>query len=211
MVTFNISLQRRRSDLGIEEYRQHWLHPHGPMTSRLPGLRFYVQNHVLFDAGTNALAEQLGIDGFAELAYDSVAARAAAYDSPVAQETNRDTPLFLGGVSRLVTESDGWQPEDDQLVKAILVAPRLAAPNATVVPTLETVRRLCAPARRLAEHRILEQAVPTKGTVPFIGLEIDLLVEAWFESEADLEACACDTALADHNLALFHIRAYRFV
>lgn len=197
--------------MALDEYRQHWLDPHGPMTARLPGLRFYVQNHVLFDSGTNTVAEQLGVDGFAELAYTSVEARAAAYDSPVAQETNRDTPLFLGGVSRVVTESEGTHPGDEHFVKAIAVVPRPARPNTPPVPSLDTVLRLCGRARCHTEHRILDQAVPTRGTVPFIGLQISLFLELWFASEADLAACAADPALAERAIALFHIRPYRFV
>lgn len=34
-----ISLMRRRPDLTFEQFRDHWLHPHGTMTAELPGVR----------------------------------------------------------------------------------------------------------------------------------------------------------------------------
>lgn len=210
MVTFNISLQRRRADISEEEYQRHWLEPHGPMTSKLPGLRFYVQNHIATGKGTNALARSLGIDGFAQLAYDSVEARTVAYDSAQAKLCNLDTPLFLGGVSRVVTESDGGQPNED-LAKAIIVVPRIPASGSGKPIGVDTALGLCAGVQQYSRHRIVEQAVATKGTVPFIGLEIDMLLELWFKNTEDLAACAGGRELEKNNIAFFHIKPYRFV
>lgn len=210
MVAFNISLQRRRADISEEEYQRHWLEPHGPMTSKLPGLRFYVQNHIAAGGGSNALARSLGIDGFAQLAYDSVEARMAAYDSAQAKLCNLDTPLFLGGVSRVVTESDGVQPKED-LAKAIAIIPRVPASGKGGPVSVEKVLELCAGAQQHSKHKIIEQAVATKGTVPFIGLEIDLFLELWFGDADDLVACAGNEELQKNNVAFFHIKPYRFV
>lgn len=33
-----ISLMRRRPDVSLEQFRRHWLHPHGTMTAELPGV-----------------------------------------------------------------------------------------------------------------------------------------------------------------------------
>jgi len=65
------SLMRRRDDIDLAAFQQHWLDPHGPLTAKLPGCRHYVQNHILDSAGTNALARSLRIDGIPQLAFAS--------------------------------------------------------------------------------------------------------------------------------------------
>ena len=211
MFVSNVSLERRRADISLEEFRRHWLDPHGPMTAKLPGTRFYVQNHVVFTRGTNALARRVGVDGFAQLAYDNLEARMAAYDSPELKACNLDSPLFLGGVSRVVTESEGVQPgPEEKLTKAMVVIPRLAPPRGAV-PSVAEVLKYFPFVQKYTEHRILEQSGPPQSKVPFIGLEIDMLLELWFKSAADLVACAQNTALEENNIAVFHIKPYQFI
>lgn len=208
-VVSNVSLERRRSDIDLDEFRRHWLDPHGPMTAKLPGTRYYVQNHVVYTRGTNALARFLRIDGFAQLAYDNLEARTAAYDSPeLVEKCNADSPLFLGGVSRLVTESELDPPADEEkLTKAFALVPRLSQPeqtNASVLATLTGVHRF-------TEHTILEQAGPPKSKVPFIGLEVDVVFELWFRSDDDLVKCCEENELRKNNIAIFHVKTYRFI
>jgi uncharacterized protein (TIGR02118 family) len=211
MFVSNISLERRRADISLDEFRHHWLDPHGPMTSKLPGTRFYVQNHVLFTQGTNTLARKLGIDGFAQLAYDNLEARMAAYDSPELKACNLDSPLFLGGVSRVVTESEGLQPaKDEHLTKAMVVVPRLASSTGAPPSTADVLKHFPG-AQKYTAHKIIEQAGPPQSKVPFIDLEIDLLLELWFKSEADLVACAGKKELTDNNIAVFHVKPYQLV
>jgi len=211
MFVSNVSLERRRADISLDEFRHHWLDPHGPMTSKLPGTRFYVQNHVLFTQGTNSLARKLGIDGFAQLAYDNYESRKLAYDSPELKACNLDSPLFLGGVSRVVTESEGLQPtKEEHLTKAIVVVPRLASSTGTLPSTADVLKHFPG-AQRYTEHKILEQSGPPQSKVPFIGLEIDMFLELWFKSEADLVACAEKKELAEANIAVFHIKPYQLV
>ena len=211
MFVSNVSLERRRADISLDEFRHHWLDPHGPMTSKLPGTRFYVQNHVLFTQGTNSLARKLSIDGFAQLAYDNYESRKLAYDSPELKACNLDSPLFLGGVSRVVTESEGLQPtQEEHLTKAIVVVPRLAS-STGVLPSTADVLKHFSGIQKYTEHKILEQSGPPQSKVPFIGLEIDMFLELWFKSEADLVACAEKKELAEANIAVFHIKPYQLV
>lgn len=211
MFVSNVSLERRRADLTLDEFRSHWLDPHGPMTAKLPGTRFYVQNHVVYTRGTNSLANKLNVDGFAQLAYDNVKARTAAYDSPELAACNLDSPLFLAGVSRLVTESEGVPPpEEEHLVKAFALVSRQNGATAEV-PSAASVLKLLPRACRHTVHTIIEQSGPPHSKVPFIGIEVDLLMEVWFKSEADLVACAENKQLEANNIALFHVRTYQFV
>ncbi|HEX6611568.1 MAG TPA: EthD family reductase, partial [Hyphomicrobiaceae bacterium] len=74
-----ISMMRRRADISLEQFRRHWLDPHGVMTAELPGVRYYIQSHCLDAPGTNALAKELAIEGFPQLWFDSIEARRIAY------------------------------------------------------------------------------------------------------------------------------------
>src|ERR1700747_2668126 len=89
------SLMRRRDDIDLAAFQQHWLDPHGPLTPKLPGCRHYVQNHVLDSAGTNALARSLRIDGIPQLAFASPEDRMAAHGSAERKGGGKDSQLFI--------------------------------------------------------------------------------------------------------------------
>lgn len=185
-----ISLMRRRPDLGIEQFRRHWLHPHGTMTAELPGTRHYVQHHPIEAAGTNALARELAIDGIPELWFDDYEARRLAYTSPRIAECNLDSENFVGQVKRLVTEPEvvraapGRNPE----FRVILVArgkPDAAWRDqiAARVATLEGVTGY-------VRHTLLEQAAAPNSRIPELVLPIAGIAELSFASEAALLAAA---------------------
>ncbi len=82
---------QKRSDLGTEEFRWYWKETHGPIAAKLPGLRRYVQNHVLPDPSQGEPA----YDGIAELQFDSREAFEAAIASPEGQATLADVQNFV--------------------------------------------------------------------------------------------------------------------
>jgi hypothetical protein len=59
-----ISLMRRRDDVTLAAFRRHWLDVHGPLVCGFPGLRSYVQYHVISSSAGNAIARDMRIDGF---------------------------------------------------------------------------------------------------------------------------------------------------
>lgn len=64
----SISLVHRRPELTIEEFNRHWKEQHGPLAAKMiPGLRRYVQNHLITVPGF----EYEG-DGIVEMWYDTV-------------------------------------------------------------------------------------------------------------------------------------------
>lgn len=66
----SIALAHRKSGLTREEYNRYWKEKHGPLAARLfPGLRKYVQNHLVDVPGM----EYEG-DGIVEMWYDDVEA-----------------------------------------------------------------------------------------------------------------------------------------
>ena len=99
-----ISMMRRRADISVAQFRKHWLDPHGVLTAGLPGVRHYIQSHVVESPHNNALARELDLMGFPELWFDSYDDRNIAYTSPRIAECNIDSEQFVGAVKRIVAE-----------------------------------------------------------------------------------------------------------
>src|SRR5258708_18026656 len=153
---------RRRDDLDLATFQKHWLDPHGPLTAKLPRCRRYVQNHVLDVPGTNAVARALGIDGIPQLAFDTPADRLAAHNSPELKACDQDSQLFVGAVSRVMTNIDGVidfeGPRGAIKQMLLFLAPHrdaAAAREARLCP--ETVADRLHGVRRLVRHQVLEQ------------------------------------------------------
>jgi uncharacterized protein (TIGR02118 family) len=181
-----ISLMRRRDDVDPTAFRRHWLDIHGPLVCRLPGLGAYAQSHVT--AALTPVARAMAIDGFAELAFDSVAARAAAYGSPELAACDRDSPMFIGAVSRLITDAETVVPRPDAagLTKlVVLFPPGVAADRATL---------LAAAPRGLIWHQVLEQGRAPNSTVAELRCPVGALAELWVPSQAHAMASGLQQA-----------------
>jgi uncharacterized protein (TIGR02118 family) len=80
-------LAYRRADMDAQEFRRYWRDIHGPIASKIPGLRKYVQNH-------STVAPD-GIippyDGVAEMWFED----AASFETPEFEATIADTANFL--------------------------------------------------------------------------------------------------------------------
>lgn len=183
-----ISMMRRRPDLSLDQFRKHWLDPHGVMTAELPGTRYYVQSHCIAGPGTNALALELAIDGFPELWYDSYEARRIAYTSPRIAECNIDSEQFVGEVSRLVTEPEVVKaaPESDALARVFVIAT-----GTTDNGWAERLRKRVQSMRGIAgyqAHRILEQAAAPNSKIAELKVAVSGVAKVAFENEAGLVA-----------------------
>lgn len=77
MLKFVVVLYRR-PDLSPEEFLANLRGEHGSLAERLPGLRRYVQNHVLPDASRS----HPGWDAVVEFYWDDRASMEAAWSSP---------------------------------------------------------------------------------------------------------------------------------
>lgn len=80
-----------------------WL-AHAAFISDLPGVRGYLQNHIVEEF---AGAAPLRADGFVELRFDSPAAMAEAFKAPAAKLMAADEPGFLGHGSGYALTTDG--------------------------------------------------------------------------------------------------------
>lgn len=209
-----ISLIRRRSDISMEQFRRHWLHPHGTMTAELPATRRYVQHHPLLDeSGTNAYARALRVDGIPELWFDDIEARTIAYTSPRIAECNVDSEHFIGAVTRLVTEPHivVETPERKDVVRLLLLA--TGASNADWSGRLEG--RLAARSGVIGYigHRLVEQAAAPNSKIPEMRLPIVGIAEVVFADEAMMGA-ALPLIIGEQDAiatAVFRIEDHCFV
>jgi len=209
-----ISLIRRRSDISLERFREHWLHPHGTMTAELPATRRYVQHHPSLDApGTNNYARQLGVDGVPELWFEDIAARTIAYTSPRIAECNVDSENFIGAVTRLVTEPRVVIAADemDAATRVILLATG-ASDNGW--SDRQEMRATGLPGIvGYVSHRLIEQAKAPASKIPEMRLPVAGIAEAVFADEAALLTAMSE--LVDPQLAattaVFRVTDHRFV
>lgn len=210
-----ISLMRRRPDLSIEQFRRHWLHPHGTMTAELPGLRHYVQHHPI-DAppGTNALARELGLDGIPELWFDDYEARRIAYTSPRIAECNVDSENFVGAVTRLVTAPQVVRaaPPADTSARVLLLAVGTGDAG-WAVRTQERVAAMPGVVG-LVTHRLLEQAAAPASRIPELKLAVGGIAEVAFSDEAALSAAMVALAGSGTDAgrtAVYRVQDHRLV
>lgn len=208
-----ISMMRRRADIGRDQFRRHWLDPHGVITAALPGVRHYIQSHCLDAPGTNALARELAIDGFPQLWFDSLEARRIAYTSLRIAQCNIDSEHFVGAVSRLVTEPQViLEPPTVETVKVVLLAVGAPDPgwshrlSARVMPMEGVVGYV--------RHMLLEQAAAPASKVPELRVRVAGIAEVIFRNEAVLLRHA--NALVGSNddgepTAIYRVHDYKLV
>lgn len=106
MTIYRCGLFNRRAGLTDEAFRQHWIHVHGPLAKKLPGLGTYRQNHIverLFEAVDSPLQT---IDGISQLSFDTVSDMVRSDASVEYAACKEDIPKFQGGITILVLESD---------------------------------------------------------------------------------------------------------
>lgn len=66
----------KKPELSVEEFQRYWRDTHGPIAGRIPGLRRYVQSHVVPEL--YARPTQPAFDGAAELWFEDLDAMRAA-------------------------------------------------------------------------------------------------------------------------------------
>ena len=90
MIKFVVVLYRR-PDLTVDRFRDNLRGEHGAMAERIPGLKRYVQNHVVADP-TRA---HPGWDAMVELWWDDREAMEAAWRSPEGERATAHLPDFV--------------------------------------------------------------------------------------------------------------------
>jgi len=101
----SLSLLTRKAGLTHEQFVKHWLEIHGPLALKVPGLRRYVQTHLLEERKRPDIpSSDVEIDGVAELWYDDREAMARSSATPEAKALYADGVLFIGRIKSFTTE-----------------------------------------------------------------------------------------------------------
>ncbi len=205
------SLMRRRDDIDLATFQEHWLDPHGPMTAKLPRCRRYVQNHILDVPGTNALARRLRIDGIPQLAFANLEDRTAAFGSPELKACDQDSESFIGAVSRVITAVDDAAefegPEGSIKQMLLFVSPRTAAEKRLDHSIVGDLAGVC----RSVQHQVIQHGSAPGSKVPNLEVSVDGFSEIWIES---MDAIRRNAALLDREgsgVASFVVKVYSFI
>jgi uncharacterized protein (TIGR02118 family) len=101
----SLTLLTRKSELTHEQFMRHWVDIHAPLAKSVPGIRRYVQTHILEERKRPDIpSSDLEIDGIAELWYDDRESMAKALTSPEGRALYADGALFIGRVKTYTTE-----------------------------------------------------------------------------------------------------------
>jgi uncharacterized protein (TIGR02118 family) len=100
-----VGLLTRKSSFTHEQFVKHWLEIHASLARKVPGLRRYVQNHILSErTRADIEATAVEIDGIAELWFDNQAALETASRTPEMKALHADGALFIGRIRSYVVE-----------------------------------------------------------------------------------------------------------
>lgn len=204
-----ISLMRRRDDVTLATFRRHWLDVHGPLVCSFPGLRRYVQDHVIASPAINALAHDMRIDGFPILFFDNDADRLRAHKSPEMAACNVNSRLFIGAVSRVICEPRVVvQGVGTARMKLIALLQGGGADDTAPQRYAERVRKLPG-LQGLVAYRVLQQGAAPNSTIPHLPVSVAGVAELAFASLVDLECALAAHAETDLPAAQFVVEEHR--
>lgn len=102
-----MGLLKRKPELTAEQFRTHWLEIHGPLGQNVPGIRRYVQHHVVGDARHPDLPPAAqSYDGIVEMWFDDEDAMHTALATPEAKAMFADGAEFIESVTSYIVESE---------------------------------------------------------------------------------------------------------
>jgi uncharacterized protein (TIGR02118 family) len=166
-----ISMMRRRYDINVTRFRRHWLDVHGPLVCAFPGLRRYVQCHVIDSLAANETGLDMRIDGFPILYFDNDTDRLTAHRSPEMAACNIDSRQFVGAVCRVIADVDGELRSNHGRFSLIEIWPDEPDP-------------------RKVQYRVREQGAAPNSTIPHLPITAGAMTQTWFDSLVDLECAA---------------------
>ncbi|MGH7304107.1 MAG: EthD domain-containing protein [Candidatus Rokuibacteriota bacterium] len=101
----SVSLLTRRPGMTHAQFVKHWVEVHAPLALAVPGLRRYVQSHIVEERTRPDIpATEVEVDGIAELWYDDRDVMARAHASPEAKALFADGALFIGRIKTFTVE-----------------------------------------------------------------------------------------------------------
>jgi len=100
-----MGLLTRKPELSHEQFVKHWQEIHAPLAHAVPGVRRYVQCHIVGTRTRPDIPEtDVEVDGIAELWYDDADALARAAASAEMKRLTDDGALFIGRIKSFIIE-----------------------------------------------------------------------------------------------------------
>jgi len=100
-----VSLLVRKDGMTHEQFGTHWLDVHGPLARAVPGIRRYVQSHLIGDRKRSDIPSMdVEIDGIAELWYDDRGSMERSAATPEAKILYADGARFIGRIRTFLVE-----------------------------------------------------------------------------------------------------------
>jgi len=100
-----VGLLTRKRGWTHEQFMKHWIETHAPLAHNVPGLRRYVQSHILGERTRSDIeATPVEIDGIAELWFADQAALETAARTPEMRALHADGALFIGRIKSYIVE-----------------------------------------------------------------------------------------------------------
>jgi uncharacterized protein (TIGR02118 family) len=204
-----ISLMRQRDDVTLATFRRHWLDVHGPLVCAFPGLRRYVQLHVIASPAMNLLARDMQIEGFPILFFDNDEDRLRAHRSPEMAACNIDSRSFIGAVSRVICEPQIVLPTLHSARMKLIVLLRGPSADEAALKHCGRWARGLPRLKGLTLYGVLQQGAAPNSTIPHLPVHVAGIAELAFDSLVDLECTAADHD--DKSAAYFVVEEHRLV
>jgi uncharacterized protein (TIGR02118 family) len=101
----SISMLTRKAGTTHEQFTKHWVEIHAPLAHAVPGVRRYVQSHILEERKRADIpSTDVDVDGIAELWYDDRESMMRSAATPEAKALYADGALFIGRIKSFITE-----------------------------------------------------------------------------------------------------------
>ena len=101
----SLSLLTRRPEFTHEQFVRHWLEIHAPLAHAVPGIRRYVQSHIVDERTRPDIpTTEVQVDGIAELWFDNLEAMQRSNATPQARALHADGALFIGQIKSFVID-----------------------------------------------------------------------------------------------------------
>jgi len=111
----SISMLVRRDGLTHAQFVKHWVEIHAPLAHAVPGLRGYVQSHIIEERTRPDIPAIPGeVDGIAELWFDDRESMARAMATPAAKALHADGALFIGRIKSFTVDEKVMIPKSDR-------------------------------------------------------------------------------------------------
>ncbi|HEY8288055.1 MAG TPA: EthD family reductase [Acetobacteraceae bacterium] len=109
-----VGLLTRKDGITHEHFVRHWVETHAPLAHAVPGIRRYVQSHILDTRTRPDIPETaVQIDGIAELWYDDLESLQRAAATPEMKRLTDDGALFIGRIKTYIIEERQIIPRQD--------------------------------------------------------------------------------------------------